>query len=436
MLHARSSALLLGASLLATTLAATATLAQAPAGTGASPGLPAPDLAHEAQNYSQVTMWPEGAAPRAPDGFDVKAFARGLDSPRGLLALPNGDILVAEATTKAKPPAEQDEKAKGQVQSGSAGVSANRITLLRDADQDGVAETRHVILTGLNQPFGLAFAGDHLYVANTDGVVRYPYKPGDTTVTGEGRKIVELPAGGYNNHWTRNLLLSRDAAKLYISVGSASNIGEFGLDNEVRRAAILEVNLDGSGERILASGLRNPVGMDIQPESGVLWTAVNERDGIGDDLVPDYITGVKDGGFYGWPYSYFGQNPDPRLKGQRPDLIAQAIVPDYAVGSHTASLGLAFYDQAAFPAAYRGGAFVAQRGSWNRSSFSGYKVIFVPFKDGKPSGPPQDFLTGFMVDPGTGKAHGRPVSTLVDGRGGLLVSDDAGDTIWSVRHRS
>jgi glucose/arabinose dehydrogenase len=383
-----------------------------------------------------VTPWPDGATPKAPEGFEVAAFARGLDSPRGLAALPNGDILVAESTTNAKPPAEQDEKAKGQVRSGSAGVSANRITLLHDADQDGIAETRHILLSGLNQPFGIAYASDHLYVANTDGVVRYPYKPGETNVTGTAEKIVELPAGGYNNHWTRNLLLNRDGSKLYISVGSASNIGEYGLENEVRRAAIIEVNLDGSGERILASGLRNPVGMDIQPDTGALWTAVNERDGIGDNLVPDYITQVKDGGFYGWPYSYFGQNPDPRLKGQRSDLVAQALVPDYAVGSHTASLGLAFYDGSAFPAAYRGGAFVAQRGSWNRNSFSGYKVIFVPFKDGKPSGAPQDFLTGFMADAGNGTAHGRPVSALVDQRGGLLVSDDAGDTVWYVRKRS
>ena len=401
------------------------------AGLGPDPRLPAPDTSHEAQNYSEVVGWPEGRAPTAPPGFRVRRVAGGLDSPRWLLVLPNRDLLVSEATTVADDPNSPDTA--GQMRSGSAALrSANRITLLRDADGDGIAETRTVLLQGLNQPFGLALVGEHLYIADTDALMRYPFAPGQTRIEARGEKLLDLPAGGYNNHWTRNILPSRDGRRLYVSVGSSSNVGEHGLDEEVRRACILSVGLDGGGETVVASGLRNPVGMAFEPVTGALWTAVNERDMLGDDLVPDYITSVRDGGFYGWPFSYWGAHPDPRLAGQRPDLVQRALAPDYALGAHTASLGLAFYEGGAFPEAYRGGAFVAQRGSWNRRPFSGYKVIFVPFKDGRPSGPPQDFLTGFMPDPASGKAFGRPVGVFADGAGGLLVTDDAGDSVWRV----
>lgn len=422
--------LLLASFLLAGPVLAGSALAQT--GTGPDPRLPAPNPAHEATKYSRIVGWPAGATPKAPPGFKVTKFAGGLESPRWLLVLPNGDVLAAESTTNAKPGAENDPKGAGQIRSGSAGKSADRITLLRDADRDGVAELRATVLEKLNQPFGMAYLDGQLYVANTDGIVRYRFSPGATRITTEPEKILELPAGGYNNHWTRNLLPNRDGSKLYVSVGSGSNVAEHGLDNETRRANILEINPDGSGERVVASGLRNPVGMSLEPSTGQLWTAVNERDMLGDDLVPDYITSVKDGAFYGWPFSYWGGNPDPRLKGQGADLVAKAIAPDYALGSHTASLGLAFYDADAFGAEYKGGAFVAQRGSWNRSELTGYKVIFVPFRDGKPSGAARDFLTGFLADEKDGAAHGRPVGAFADGRGGLLVTDDAGNSVWHV----
>lgn len=400
-------------------------------GVGPDPRLPPPDPNHRVQNFSEVVGWPEGRTPIAPPGFRVRRVAGGLDSPRWLLVLPDRDLLVAEATTVVENP--DSSKDAGQVRSGSAAArSANRITLLRDADGDGVAETRTVLLEGLNQPFGLALVGGHLYVADTDALMRYPFTPGQTRIEALGERLLTLPAGGYNNHWTRNLLPSRDGRHLYVSVGSASNNGEYGLDEEHRRACILRVGLDGGGETVFAAGLRNPIGMAFEPVTGALWAAVNERDMIGDDLVPDYITSVQEGGFYGWPYSYWGSRPDPRMEGQRPDLVQRAIAPDYALGSHTASIGLAFYTGGAFPQAYHGGAFVAQRGSWNRRPFSGYKVLFVPFKDGRPSGPPQDFLTGFMPDPASGKAHGRPVGVFADGAGGLLVTDDAGDSVWRV----
>jgi glucose/arabinose dehydrogenase len=400
-------------------------------GIGANPTLPKPDLSASAERFSRVVGWPEARAPTAPNGFSVRAYARGLDSPRWLYVLPNGDVLVAEARTlpKSERPA---AVRRNMVLSGSVGISPNRITLLRDADRDGVAETRSVLLENLNQPFGMALVGDNLFVANTDGVLRFPYKGGETRIEAPGEFVLPLPAGGYNNHWTRNIIAKPDGRKLYISVGSASNVGEFGMHEETRRANILEINPDGSGEKIFASGLRNPNGMAWAPVTGDLWTAVNERDGLGDDLVPDYITSVRENGFYGWPYSYFGPNEDPRLKGKRPELVARAIVPDYAVGSHTASLGLAFYNGQAFPERYRGGAFVGQRGSWNRSSFAGYKVLFVPFRDGKPAGPPEDFLTGFLANAQSGEVYGRPVAVAVLPDGSLLVSDDAGNTVWRV----
>ena len=401
-------------------------------GVGPASTLPEPHHSPSAVNFSRVIGWPEGRTPVAPEGFEVNAFATGLDSPRWLYVLPNGDVLVAEARTlpRSDLPAEM---LQGLAAAGSVGVSPNRVTLLRDGDGDGSAETRETFLENLNQPFGMALVGDELYVANTDGVVRFPYDEGQTRIDALGQLILTLPAGGYNNHWTRNIIASPDGQKLYISVGSASNVGEYGMDEEVRRANILEINPDGSGEKVFANGLRNPNGMDWQPETGALWTAVNERDGLGNDLVPDYITSVRDSGFYGWPYSYYGQNEDPRRAGERPDLVARAIVPDYALGSHTASLGLVFYDGDSFPERYRGGAFIGQRGSWNRSEFSGYRVVFVPFDGGRPNGEAEDFLTGFMADPEKGEAYGRPVGLALMPDGSLLVADDAGNTVWRVQ---
>jgi glucose/arabinose dehydrogenase len=405
------------------------------AGVGADPKLPAPDPQHSATKFSKVIGWPDNGAPKAPAGFKVTRFAAGLDSPRWLHVLPNGDVLVAESTTEVGPAdALKLPKTIGMLQSGSTAVkSANRITLLRDTNADGAADERHVLLSELRQPFGIAFANDTLFVANTDGVLRFPYKVGDTKkIEARGQLILPLPASGYNNHWTRNLLLSRDGNSLYVSVGSASNVGEQGMDDEVMRAAIHQVGLDGSNHRIVATGLRNPVGMSIEPSSGKLWTAVNERDMLGDDLVPDYITSVTEGGFYGWPYSYWGKNPDPRLAGQGEFFIQRALTPDFAVGSHTATLGVHFTQGTALPEAYRNGAFVTQRGSWNRSALVGYKVMYVPFRDGKPAGETSDFLTGFVADQEKGEVYGRPVGTFEDQRGGLLVTDDAGNSIWRI----
>ena len=379
-------------------------------GVGPSPNLPAPQPSESATKFAEVVGWPENLTPKAPDGFQVEAFARDLESPRWLYVLPNGDVLVSQARSHPRSSADA-KKRKGMAGAGSIGVSPNRITLLRDSDRDGRAETREVFLKNLNQPLGVALIDDTLYVANTDGLMRFPYKEGQTRIEDPGTLMLELPAGGYNNHWTRNVVASADKSKLYVSVGSASDHGEYGMDKEIRRANILEINPDGSGERIFADGLRNPVGMDWQPDTGRLWTAVNERDNLGDDLVPDYITSVKEAAFYGWPYAYFGQNIDPRRKGERPDLVARSIKPDYALGSHTASLGLHFYRGSSFPEKYRGGAFVGQHGSWNRSQFSGFRVLFVPFQNGQPRGQPEDFLTGFVADPQTGKTYGRPVGS-------------------------
>ena len=316
-----------------------------------------------------------------------------------------------------------------QRRSGSIVENANRISLLRDSDGDGIAEAHSVLLEGLRQPFGMALVGDQLFVANTDSVVRFPYRTGDTRITDKGTKVLDLPVG---HHWTRTLLASRDGTKLFVTVGSGSNIGEKGMDIEEGRATILEFDIASGRSRIFASGLRNANGMAIEPSTGVLWTVVNERDEIGDDVPPDYLTSVKDGGFYGWPYSYWGKNVDTRVQPQRPDLVAAALTPDYALGAHTASLGLAYYGGTELPAPLRGGVFIGQHGSWNRSDYSGYKVIFVPFKDGRPSGNPVDVLTGFLKDDGSGVAHGRPVGVAIDARGALLVADDTGNTVWRV----
>ena len=399
---------------------------------GASPKL-LPPKAGEAPsvNFATVVGWQASEKPQAPAGFTVSVFADALDNPRWLHVLPNGDVLVAEARTEKVGGEIPPPLLEGLKRAGLLGPSANRITLLRDADRDGRAETRETFAAGLNLPFGMTLIGNWIYIANTDAVVRFPYRTGDLKVSGPAEKILELPAGGYNNHWTRNIVARSDGSKIYVSVGSQTNVDEEGLDaKEPRRAAILEANADGSGMRIFATGLRNPNGMDWAPGTTTLWTVVNERDLLGDNLVPDYLTSVREGAFYGWPYWYYGQHEDPRHKGARPDLVAKAVAPDYALGSHTASLGLRFYRGRTFPEAWRG-AFIGQHGSWNRSSFSGYKVIHVQFRGGRPSGPPQDFLTGFIASPTT--VRGRPVGVAELADGSLLVADDAGNRVWRVR---
>lgn len=376
--------------------------------------LPKPYATKSVVNQNTMKDWPEGTLPTAPEGFTVTKFADGFKNPRWTYIAPNGDMFVCEANTR-----------------GSAGL----ITLLRDTDGDGKADFRETFIDELKQPFGMLVIGNYFYVANTDGLYKYPYKAGQTSLkASEGTKIVELPAGGYNNHWTRNIITNAAKDKIYISVGSASNVAEHGMDVEIRRANILEVDLNGQNEKIYASGLRNPVGMDWNPITGELWTAVNERDELGDDLVPDYITSVKEGGFYGWPYSYFGQLEDPRLEGQAPELVAKSIVPDVSVGPHTASLGLTFYDADTFPAKYKNGVFVGQHGSWNRSTLSGYRVVFIPFENGKPAAQPEDFLTGFIANENKSEVYGRPVCVAVTPEGDLLVNDDAGNVIWKVSY--
>lgn len=404
---------------------------ETPAGQQVS--LPAPHATKSVYNFSHVVGWKEGQTPIAPEGFTVSKFEDGLDNPRWIYVLPNGDVLVAEANTEVGFFKRLGASLVGITKSMKLKNSANRITLLRDTNGDGKPDLRETFLDGLNQPFGMLLLDGMFYVANTDGLWRYPYQEGQTKITAKGEKLLGLPAGGYNNHWTRNLLAGPDGRKIYVSVGSASDHGEHGMEEEVRRAAILEVNPDGTGERIYASGLRNPVGMGWAPGTNTLWTVVNERDKLGDNLVPDYLTSVQNGGFYGWPYSYFGQHEDPRKAGERPELVEKAIVPDVPLGAHTASLGLTFYTGNSFPARYRNGAFIGQHGSWNRSELSGYKVVFVPFRDGKPTGPPENFLTGFIADKDKGKVYGRPVGVTVTQDGNLLVADDASNTIWLVR---
>lgn len=404
-------------------------------GYGPDPTLPAPKSNMiPTVNVATAVGWPKDAKPVAADGFAVSAFASGLSHPRTVYTLPNGDVLVAE--TNAPPRPDDGKGIKGWATGffmGRAGAkvpSANRITLLRDADGDGVAEVKTVFLKGLNSPFGMALVGNDFYVANTDAVMKFPYREGDTSITIPGIKLADLPGGTLNHHWTKDLAASPDGTKLYATVGSNSNVAENGMDAEKNRAGILEIDRVSGQSRVFASGLRNPNGPAWQPDSGQLWVVVNERDELGSDLVPDYMTSVKDGGFYGWPYSYFGQHVDVRVKEQKPDLVAKAIVPDYALGPHTASLGLTFGRGELFPQNYKGGAFIGQHGSWNRNPRSGYKVVFVPFASGKPSGPPQDILTGFLND--SGEAQGRPVGVTFDKPGALLVADDVGNTIWRV----
>jgi glucose/arabinose dehydrogenase len=397
--------------------------------TGLNPVLPPPSASLiPTIRVAPAKGWPTGAKPVASDGRAVTAFATGLDHPRWLYVLPNGDVLVAETNAPKRP---EDEKGiRGRImkrvmeKAGASVPSANRITLLRDADGDGVAETRSVFLERLNSPFGMALVGNAFYVANTDAVLRFPYRSGDMRITAPGTKVVDLPAGPRNHHWTKNLLPSRDGTKLYVTVGSNSNIAEHGMHEEEGRAAIWEVDAKSGAHRIFASGLRNPNGLAWEPKSGALWTVVNERDELGSDLVPDYLTTVREGAFYGWPYSYFGAHVDPRVEPQRPDLVAKAVKPDYSLGSHVAPLGLAITEQ---------GAFIGQHGSWNRRPLIGYNVVFVPFKDGKPSGHPVEILGGFLSP--EGEAYGRPVGVAIDKRGALLVADDVGNAVWRLAPR-
>ena len=402
---------------------------------GASPSLPAPQTSLiPTVNVAKATGWPSGARPTAASGMAVNAFATGLDHPRTVYVLPNGDVLAAESNAPPKP--DDSNGIRGWAQkfvqkwAGAATQSANRITLLRDSDGDGTVDTRSVFISGLNSPFGMVLVGDEFYVADSDAIVKFPYHTGDTKITAPGVKLADLPAGSINHHWTKDLAASPDGTKLYATVGSNSNIAENGIDAEKDRAAVLEVDRASGQWRVFASGLRNPNGPAWNPQTGELWVVVNERDELGNDLVPDYMTSVKSGAFYGWPYSYFGDHVDTRVQPQRPDLVLKAIAPDYALGAHTASLGLTFNTGDLFPTQMKGGAFIGQHGSWNRKPRSGYKVIFVPFKDGKPSGPPQDILTGFLND--KGEAQGRPVGVRLDKQGALLVADDVGNTVWRV----
>ncbi|MDB5777810.1 MAG: L-sorbosone dehydrogenase [Polaromonas sp.] len=412
----------------------TATLAPS-AGMGASPTLPQPKSSLiPTVNIAPAKGWPEGVMPTAMAGLSVTPLATALDHPRWVYVLPNGDVLVAESNAPPKPEGSQGIKGKimkmVMAKAGAGVPSANRITLLRDADGDGKAEVRSVFLQNLNSPFGMALVGAELYIANADAVVRVPYQAGQTAISAAPVKVVDLPGGPINHHWTKNVIASPDGSKLYVSVGSNSNVAENGMEAEAGRAAIWEVDAKTGSHRIFASGLRNPNGMGWAPESGALWTVVNERDEIGSDLVPDYLTSVKDGGFYGWPWSYYGQNVDVRVKPPQPEMVAKAIVPDYALGSHVAPLGLAFSEGNALGAALASGAFVGEHGSWNRKPLSGYKVVFVPFAKGRPAGLPVDVLTGFVSD--KGDAYGRPVGVAMDKRGALLVADDVGNVVWRV----
>ncbi|REC54910.1 sorbosone dehydrogenase family protein [Chryseobacterium piscium] len=396
--------------------------------------LPPPDEKGAKNKFSNVIGWPAGKSPTAPEGFTVTRFAENIKSPRNMIQAANGDIFVVLSNSERTKTEKIKNDISGKSDAEVGGKSANRIILYRDANKDGVAESSSVFLDNLNQPYGMLIIKNKFYVANTDGLWVYPYEEGDMKITKPGKKIVNLPAGGYNNHWTRNLIANKDQSKIYISVGSGSNVGENGMEYEVRRANILEVNPDGSGEKIYAAGLRNPVGMSWNPSTGELWTVVNERDELGDELVPDYLTSVKQNQFYGWPYAYFGKNEDPRRKGEKPDLVAKTIVPDVPLGSHTASLGLSFYTGTQFPEKYKNGAFIGQHGSWNRSSLVGYQVAFVPFNNGKATGSYQPFLTGFIANEEKGDVYGRPVGVLQISDGSLLVADDVSGIVWRVAY--
>jgi glucose/arabinose dehydrogenase len=399
---------------------------------GSNPTLP------EQQQYllppmhiAPVAKW-GNAMPTVSSGLQVQAMATGLSHPRSIYVLPNGDVLVVESSGPKAPVSRPKDLIMGFVQSfaGAKEQAANRITLLRDTNGDGKPDVRTTLLDHLHSPFGIALVGGDLYVADTDAIMRYPYVTGQTTITAPGTKLTDLPGGPIDHHWTKSLLASRDGSKLYVGVGSNSNITENGIGAEMDRAAICEVDRTTGAHRLFATGLRNPNGLQWEPQSGALWAVVNERDELGPNLVPDYMTSVKDGAFYGWPYSYYGQHIDPRVQPQRPDLVARAIPPDYALSSHVAPLGMAFYTGTNLPAAYQGGAFVGEHGSWDRDPLNGYKVVYVPFAGGKPSGPPQDVVTGFLD--ADKRARGRPVGLAVDNAGGLLIADDLGNVVWRI----
>jgi len=401
--------------------------------TGPNPTLPAVrQYLFPPMGIARTQPWKQSEAPVAAAGLKVAAFAKGLSHPRTVTALPNGDVLVVESNGPGEPVTRPKTLIMGMIMgsAGAAAPSADRITLLRDADGDGVPETRTVFLEGLHSPFGVALIGNYLYVANTDALMRYAYTAGETRITAKGERLTELPGGPIDHHWTKSLLASADGTKLYVGVGSNSNAGENGMEAERERAAIWEVDVATGAHRIYASGIRNPTALSWEPVSGKLWAVANERDELGPDLVPDYLTSVREKGFYGWPYSYWGQHVDPRVMPQRPDLVAKAIPPDYSLSSHVAPLGMIFYTGNGLPAAYRGGAFVSEHGSWNRHPLNGYKLVFVPFAGGRPNGAPQDVLTGFLTP--ENRAHGRPVGLAIDKSGALLVADDLGNTVWRV----
>jgi glucose/arabinose dehydrogenase len=404
--------------------------------TGPDPKLPPPEAAIvPTVHVASGVGWPEGRSPVAAEGLRVAAFATGLDHPRWLHRLPNGDVLVAETAAPERPEEGKGIKGKAMMavmkRAGSAVPSANRITLLRDADRDGHPELRSPLLENLNSPFGMALVDGSLYVAIADAIVRFPYRDGDTRITAAAVKVTDLPGGPLNHHWTKNIVASSDGRRLYAAVGSNSNVAEHGMEKEEGRAAIWEVDLATSSKRLYATGLRNPVGMEFEPTTQILWTVVNERDELGNDLVPDYLTSVREGAFYGWPYSYFGQNVDERVKPPRPDLVAGAVKPDYSLGSHVAALGLAFSQNTSLPERYASGAFIGEHGSWNRKPRSGYQVVFVPFRDGRPAGDPELVLGGF-IDDKEDRAFGRPVGVELDAGGALLVADDVGNAVWRV----
>ena len=397
--------------------------------------LPEPYATKSVTNYSDVVGWKEGETPKAPDGFTVTKYAEDFDNPRWMYVTPNGDVLVAESNSNYSIAKQLGASIIGAGGSNNLSNSADVITILRDRNKDGKPDFREKWLTkenGLNQPFGMLVIDNWFYVANTDALLRFPYDPKQNKITGAATKVVDLPAGDHNRHWTRNIIANADNSKIYIAIGSGSNVAENGIEAENGKASIYEINPDGTGLKLYAAGLRNPVGMDWAPGTKTLWTTVNERDELGNNLVPDYFTSVQEGGFYGWPYAYWGNHTDPSVKEKRPDLVKKTIIPEVDLGNHTASLGLAFYKEKAFPKQYQNGAFIAQHGSWNRDPISGYKVVFVPFKDGKPSGKAQDFLTGFVVDPKKNEVRGRPVGIVILPDGAMLLTDDKTNTIWRI----
>ena len=409
-------------------------------GGGSDPELdqtgPRPDLPERNEtlvppmNIATPTGW-DGEMPTAPAGFTVTALATDLRIPRQMLVLPNGDILVAEGSGGNAPKLRPKDVIAGFIKArGKTKVKGgDRITLLRDADGDGRAEVRSVFIDDLDAPYGLAFVDGSLYVANQDALLRFPYQEGQTRITAAGEEVTKLPSE-INHHWTKALTASADGTKLYVGIGSNSNVGERGMAVEQDRAVIWEIDRLTGAHRTVATGIRNPTALAIEPTTNVLWSVVNERDELGPQLVPDYLTSVRDGGFYGWPYSYWGKTLDPRVRPQKPELVATALTPDYALGSHVAALGLDFVTDGGFGGAYIQGAFIGEHGSWNRQDLSGYKVVWVPFANGRPAGPPVNFLTGFLDD---GHARGRPVGVAFDPRRRiLLVADDLSNTVWQV----